>query len=74
MIHARTRRELMDEMIQEYDEPLVTSLVEAIVARTEKSCSEAVEIVLDAWQHSKGHSIEEFSPIRRCHAEELRLN
>jgi hypothetical protein len=64
----------MDEMIAEYDEPLVMSLVNTIVERTDRSCADAVEIVLDAWQHSKGHSIEEFNPrMRRCE-ENLHLN
>jgi N-methylhydantoinase B/oxoprolinase/acetone carboxylase alpha subunit len=74
MIHARTRRELLDEMIHEYDEPLVMSLVNTIVEQADKSCSEAVEMVIDAWQHSKGHSIEEFRPRQHCQKEEMRLN
>lgn len=59
MMHARTRRELVNEMMTEYDEELVHSLVDAIVAHTNKSCGESVEIVLEAWQHAKHHTLEE---------------
>ncbi len=74
MIHARTRRELMDEMIREYNEPLVKSLVDSIVENTDKTCAEAVEIVLDAWQHTKGHSIIEFSPLPKGREMNAHLN
>jgi hypothetical protein len=64
----------MNEMIQEYNEPIVKSLVDAIVENADKTCLEAVEIVLDAWQHSKGHSIAEVSKIKPRNEAERLLN
>lgn len=53
MMHARTRRGLVDQMVHEYSEELVRSLIETIVTNTGKSYIEAADIVLMAWQRSK---------------------
>jgi hypothetical protein len=58
MMNARTRRELMDEMFQEYDMQLVKSLMATISEQTGKSCSEAADIVISAWRRSKDPSVE----------------
>jgi hypothetical protein len=52
-MHARVRRQLIDEMMGEHGEPLVHSLVDAIMENTDKSITEAADIVLTGWQRSK---------------------
>lgn len=52
-MNARTRRELMDEMTQEYNMPMIKSLMSTISEQTGTSCSQAADIVLTAWQRSK---------------------
>lgn len=52
-MNARVRRELIEEMVQEYDMPLVKSLMTTISQETGKSCSEAADIIITAWQRSK---------------------
>lgn len=53
MMNARMRRELVTEMVQEYDLSLVKALLSTISEKTGTSCSEAAEIVVSAWQRSK---------------------
>jgi hypothetical protein len=74
MMHARTRRELMDEMMSEYDQALVHSLVDVIAEGTNKSCIETVEMVLEAWQRSKNHTLAEIIQSRRCSETDVSLN
>jgi len=57
MMNARTRRTLMDEMVQEYDLTLVKALISTISEKTGVSCSQAADIVLTAWQHSKEETV-----------------
>lgn len=52
-MHARIRRDLIDQMVCEYSEELVRSLIETIVGNTGKSYIEAADIVVTAWQRSK---------------------
>lgn len=44
---------MMDEMEQEYDLTMVKALISTISEETGVSCSQAADIVLTAWQHSK---------------------
>ncbi len=58
MMHARTRRYMIDRMMQEYNEELVYSLVDTIASEMDTSPIKAAEIVLDAWQRSKPQPVE----------------
>jgi hypothetical protein len=58
MMNARIRRELMDQMVHEYDMPLVKALMTTISERTGISCSEAADVVIAAWQRSKEHHVD----------------
>lgn len=58
MMNARARRELMDEMVHEYDIQLVKALMTTISERTGISCSEAADIVIAAWQYSKEQKVD----------------
>lgn len=58
MMNARTRRELMDEMVHEYDMPLIKALMNTISERTGTSCTEAADIIINAWQRSKEEEVD----------------
>ncbi len=53
MMHAKTRRELMDQVVHDYDSTMVKALMKTISEETGISCTEAADIVLHAWQLSK---------------------
>ena len=53
MMHAKTRRELMDQVVHEYDSTMVKALMKTISEETGISCTEAADIVVNAWQLSK---------------------
>jgi hypothetical protein len=65
MMHARKRREMIEAMMSEYNEPFVRSLVETIVENTDKSYIDAAEIVLTAWKRSKGQWMADSKTFRR---------
>jgi hypothetical protein len=56
---------MIDRMIAEYGEPMVRALVDTIAEKTEASYIESAEIVLAAWQRSKGAWIAESRTFRR---------
>jgi hypothetical protein len=53
MMNARARRDLIDEMVNEYDINMVKALMSTISDHTGKSCPECADIVLEAWSRSK---------------------
>ncbi len=57
MMNARTRRELMDELVAEYDVMLVQALMSTISETTGISCTEAADMVIRAWQRSKDRMV-----------------
>ncbi len=65
MMHARKRREMIEQMMEAHGEPLVRSLVETIAEHTDKSVIEASEIVLTAWKRSQGQWKAEIKAFRR---------
>ncbi len=76
MMHGRTRRQMIDQMIYEYNEPLVWSLVEKIAENTNKSFIEAADIVIDAWKSSKDIKVQSLVNMRSVQLteEEVVLN
>jgi hypothetical protein len=58
MMNARARRELMEEMAQEYDMPLIKSLMNTISEQTGITCSQSADIVVTAWQRSKENQVD----------------
>lgn len=69
MMNARTRRELVTEMVEEYDMSLVKALMSTISERTGLSCSEAADVVVTAWQRSKMVGVD-----HECYEYDLTLN
>jgi hypothetical protein len=57
MMNARARRQLMDEMVHEYDMTFVKALMSTISERTGVSCSESADIVIAAWKQSKEQNV-----------------
>lgn len=76
MMHARTRREMVQQMTQQYNEPLVRSLIDTIVENTDKSFIEATEIVLTAWKRSQGQwaADSDTKAFRRYRSERILMN
>jgi hypothetical protein len=64
---------MIEDMIAEYNEPLVKALVETIEEKTNVSYIEAAEIVLAAWQRSKGQWLADARSFKRVARDEAML-